>query len=78
MAQASTVAGTVNIVLAFLFFIWGTDWLVRLIILLILGPTGLTMGFVSRFGRAKDNLGAAGIVLAITAPILYFYTMLNE
>jgi len=78
LAQASTVAGTVNIVLAFLFFIWGTDWLVRLIILLILGPTGLTMGFVSRFGRAKDNLGAAGIVLAITAPILYFYTMLNE
>jgi len=78
LAQASTVAGTVNTVLAFLFFIWGTDWLVRLIILLILGPTGLTMGFVSRFGRAKDDLGAAGIVLTVTALISYFYTLVIE
>lgn len=77
-ASVSTVAGIVNIVLPFLFFVWGTDWLVRLIMLLILGSAGLTMGIISRFGRAKDNLGAAGIVLAITAPIFYFYMMLNE
>ncbi len=77
-AWASTVAGTVNIVLAFLFFIWGTDWLVRLITLSTLGFVSLTMGLISRFGRARDNLGAAGIVLAITALIFYFYALVNE
>jgi hypothetical protein len=78
LALVSTVAGTVNTALASRFFIWGTDWLIRLITFSVLGFVSLTMGLISRFGRAKDNLGAAGIVLTVTALISYFYTLVIE
>ena len=78
LAWYSTAAGLLNIILAFPFSVIGTDWTIRLITLSVLGITGMITGLISRFGRARDNLGAAGIVLAITALLVCFYVLLNE
>lgn len=76
-AWISTIAGIFNIVLIFLFLALNTGWEIRLIMLMVLGVLSLTSGLIARYGSAKDNLGAAGIVLAIVAPLVCFSVMLD-
>lgn len=66
--------GIASIALTMVFAIFGTNIAisatVKVYVLLVLIMAGLIAGLVARFGKYRDNLGAAGIVLAITTFIL--------
>lgn len=77
IAWISTNVGIFNVVLIVLFLVLSTDWVVRLATLFILSGLGLITGVMARYGSEKDNLGVAGIVLAVVAPVICFGVIID-